>query len=133
MNHPIQIDKLKDFIAEAEEAIGKMPPYVMIGPDGSPLWAQAMIISFMCERMTISNPHVGEFRVTGFDDMDEFDFTIVRVAECGSAEEREYLDEFEARAKEARDKREQEKQSLTPASETPGSISLLKLFFGMKD
>lgn len=129
MNQPIQVDKLKDFVAKATDAIGKVPPFVMVGPDGTPIWGQSMIISFLCEHMVITNPNVGEFRVTGFDDLDEFDFAIVRVAECGSPEEREYLEEFEARAKEVRDKREHEQNVEASANELPQRGWLIARFF----
>jgi hypothetical protein len=107
MNQAIQFDKLNDFVAQAEEANGQVPPYVMIGPDGIPIWGQALVMSFLCENMTISNPHVGEFRVTGFGDSGEYAFAIVRVARCGSPEERNYLDELEARAKASRQEDDQ--------------------------
>lgn len=85
---PVRRDLIKEFVERVTAEGGKMPPLVMVGVDGIPLWAQPFVfISFLAKGFVLKPPSFDcEFEITDFEKLDGYEFQIVRVRVCGMPE-----------------------------------------------
>ena len=86
---PVRRDLVEDFVGRVTSKGETMPPLIMVGTDGVPLWAQPfMLISFLAKGFVIKPPGFdSEFEITDFEVLDSYNFRVVRVRICGKPNE----------------------------------------------